>query len=204
MDFDINNSRSAYLASAEKQARALDKHQEHYLQITMSKGTVYIWTGIGAGKTTSAIGVALRQVAHKQKVIIIQFMKGRKDVGEYMIRQRLKPYYEIYQFGTKKWVDLKNPSEQDRALAHEGLAFAFECLKKKPSLIILDEINLAVAVGLLTSDEVIKFLDSAPAKTSVYLTGRYASKKLIDRADYATEFVTIKQKQIKARKGIEY
>jgi cob(I)alamin adenosyltransferase len=204
MDSDTGNCCIINLAFAEEQARAFDKYQRNYFQITMSKGTVYLWTGIGAGKTTSSIGVALRQVAHKQKVIIIQFMKGRKDVGEYIIRNRLKPYYEIYQFGTKKWINLKNPSEEDRALAHEGLAFAFECLKKKPSLIILDEINLAVAVGLLTSNQVIKFLDSAPAKTSVYLTGRYASKKLIDRADYATEFVTIKQKKIKARKGIEY
>ena len=170
----------------------------------MKKGTVYLWTGTGAGKTTSALGVALRQAGHKRKVIIIQFMKGRKDIGEYKIRNKLKPYYEIYQFGTKKFVNLKKPSALDKKLAHKALAFAYEALKKKPKLLILDEVNLAAATGLLSDDEIITFLDSVPYSTIIYMTGRYASKKLIDRADFATEFVTLKQKKIKARKGIEY
>jgi cob(I)alamin adenosyltransferase len=168
------------------------------------KGIVYLWTGTGAGKTTSALGVALRQVGHKQKVIIIQFMKGRKDIGEYKIRNRLKPYYEIYQFGTKKLVDLKNPSKKDKELAEKGLEFAYKALKKKPKLLILDEINLAAAIKLLKVDDIIKFLDKVPAETSVYLTGRYAPLKLAKRADYVTLFKTMKQKKIKARKGIEY
>jgi len=169
------------------------------------KGVVYLWTGIGAGKTTSALGTALRQAGHRHKAIIIQFMKGRKDIGEYKIRNRLKPYYEIYQFGKRGWVNLKKPSKKDRELAKKGLAFAYKCLKKKPYLLVLDEINLAVAIGLLSAKEVIKFLDDVPAGTSVYLTGRYAPKALIDRADFATEFVTLKQpKKITARKGIEY
>lgn len=171
----------------------------------MKKGLVYLWTGIGAGKTASALGIALRQVGHRQKAIVIQFMKGRKDIGEYLVRNKLKPYYEIYQFGRKGWVDLKKPSKEDKELARKGLAFAYKCLKKKPYLLILDEINLAVAINLLSAKEVIDFLDKVPSKTSVYLTGRYASKALIDRADYATEFVTLKQpRKIIARKGIEY
>lgn len=171
----------------------------------MKKGLVYIWTGIGAGKTTSALGVALRQAGHKQKAIVIQFMKGRKDIGEYKVRNRLKPYYEIYQFGRKGWVNLKKPSIQDKEIAKKGLAFAYKCLKKKPHLIVLDEINLAVAAKLLAAKEVIDFLNKVPVKTSVYLTGRYAPKELIDRADYATEFVTLKQpRKMSARKGIEY
>lgn len=171
----------------------------------MKRGLVYLWTGIGAGKTASALGIALRQVGHKQKVVVIQFMKGRKDIGEYLVRNKLKPYYEIYQFGRKGWIDLKNPSKEDKELAKKGLAFAYKCLKKKPHLLILDEINLAVAIGLLSASEVIAFLDKVPAKTSVYMTGRYAPKALIDRADYATEFVTLKQpKKMIARKGIEY
>lgn len=171
----------------------------------MKKGLVYIWTGIGAGKTTSALGVALRQAGHRQKAIVIQFMKGRKDIGEYKIRNRLKPYYEIYQFGRKGWVNLKHPSKEDKEIAHKGLAFAYKCLKKKPHLLVLDEINLAVAAKLLAAKEVIDFLNKVPAKTSVYLTGRHAPKELIDRADYATEFVTLKQpKKMTARKGIEY
>lgn len=173
--------------------------------IKMKKGLVYLWTGIGAGKTTSALGVALRQAGHKHKSIIIQFMKGRKDVGEYKIRNKLRPYYEIHQFGKKGWVNLKKPTKKDKEYAKKGLAFAYKCLKKKPHLLVLDEINLAVAIGLLTAKEVIDFLDKVPAKTSVYMTGRYAPKSLIDRADFATEFVTLKQpKKMVARRGIEY
>ena len=171
------------------------------------KPLIYIWTGVGAGKTTSALGVALRQVAHKQKVIIIQFMKGRKDVGEYIIKDRLKPYYEIYQFGRKGWVNLKNPSKRDKKLAQEGFDFAIKIAKKKkPNLLILDEINLAAAIGLLDPKKVIERIDKEiPARIIVYMTGRYAPKEFIDRADYATEFVTLKQpKVIKAKKGIEY
>jgi cob(I)alamin adenosyltransferase len=167
-------------------------------------GLIYIWTGTGAGKTTSALGVALRQVAHRQKVIIIQFMKGRKDIGEYKIRNKLKPYYEIYQFGTEKLVDLKNPSEKDKELAQKGLEFAYKALKKKPKLLILDEINLAAAVKLIKVDDIIKFLDKVPSSTAVYLTGRYAPLKLTKRADFVTLFKTAKQKKVKAKKGIEY
>ena len=57
------------------------------------KGNVYLWTGDGWGKTTSALGVALRAVGHKQKVVVVQFMKGRKNIGEYKIMKKLKPYY---------------------------------------------------------------------------------------------------------------
>ena len=175
------------------------------LKMERKKGIVYLWTGMGAGKTTSALGVALRQAGHKQKAIIIQFMKGRKDIGEYKIRNKLKPYYEIHQFGGEELVDLENPSKKDREFARKGLEFAYKCLEKRPHLLVLDEINLAVAIGLLTAGEVIDFLDKVPAETSIYLTGRYASKTLIDRADFATEFVTLKQpKKIIARKGIEY
>jgi cob(I)alamin adenosyltransferase len=171
----------------------------------MKRGLVYLWTGEGAGKTTSALGVALRQAGHRHKTIIIQFMKGRKDIGEYKIRDKLRPYYEIYQFGTRAWVSIKNPSEKDKAYAQKGLEFAYKCLKKKPHLLILDEINLAVAVGLLKSKQVIDFLDKVPAKTSVYMTGRRAPNSLIKRADFATRFTTIKQpRKMIARKGIEY
>ncbi|MBI4141009.1 cob(I)yrinic acid a,c-diamide adenosyltransferase, partial [Candidatus Woesearchaeota archaeon] len=157
------------------------------------KALVYVWTGTGSGKTTSALGAALRQAGHGHKVIFIQFMKGRKYIGEYKIMKRLKPNYQIFQFGREGWVDTKHPEQKDKELAHKGLDFAYDAIKKKPDLLVLDEINIAVAIGLLPEEDVITFLDAVPQQTVVYLTGRYAPPKIMWRADYVTEFVTLKQ-----------
>ncbi len=166
---------------------------------------IYLWTGHGAGKTTSALGVALREIGHKQKVVVIQFMKGRKDIGEYLIKNKLKPYYEIHQFGRKGFVNLNNPSEEDKKRAKEALEFAEKKLKENPHLLILDEINLACAIGLLDTKEVIKFLNKAPKKVNIYLIGRYAPKELIKKADFVNEVIELKHpKYWKAKKGIEY
>lgn len=169
------------------------------------KAPVYLWTGNGWGKTTSALGAALRCLGHSYKVVIIQFMKGRKDrIGEYKIKKSL-PGFEIYQFGRKGWVNLKKPSDEDRKLARKGLEFAKKKAKEKPFLLVLDEINLAVAIGLLNEKEVINFLDKIPEKVHVYMTGRYATKGLIKRADYANEIVLRKgPKKLIGEKGIDY
>jgi len=172
----------------------------------MKKNNVYLWTGNGWGKTTSALGVALRAIGHGHKVIIVQFMKGRKDIGEYKIQKRLKPNYKIYQFGTKKFIYLKNPSQQDKKLAQQGFEYAKKIIEQKPNLLILDEINLAARIGLLNTNEIIKFLDKVPKNINMYLTGRYAPKKLIERADYVTDIREIKSPPLtkKAKKGIDY
>ena len=119
--------------------------------------------------------------------------------------KRLKPNYQIYQFGRPGWVDIKNPEQQDKELARKGLEFAYKSIKKKPDLLVLDEINIAVAVGLLPEKDVLELLDKIPAGTAVYMTGRYATPKLIWRADYVTEFVTLKQpEKIVPKKGIDW
>jgi len=166
---------------------------------------IYLWTGNGWGKTTSSLGVALRAIGHKKKVIIIQFMKGRKYIGEYKISKKLKPYYNIYQFGRKDFVNLKNPSLKDRILAGKGFEFIDKAVKQKPFLLILDEINLACAIKLLDTVKVIEKLKKIPDKITVYLTGRYAPKKLINIADYVTEIKARKHPRFyKTRKGIDY
>ena len=173
----------------------------------LKKNNIYLWTGNGWGKTTSAIGVAVRAVGHGKKVVIIQFMKGRKDrIGEYRARKLLGKNYEIHQFGRPGWVKLQKPAEADIKLAEQGLEFARQAAKKKPFLLILDEINLAIAIGLLKLEEVIDFLDKVPSQTTVYLTGRFAPKKLIARADYATQIEPIKHPLLleRAKAGIDY
>lgn len=169
-------------------------------------GYLYLYTGNGGGKTTNALGLALRCVGHRQKVVIIQFLKWWRNTGEYKIRRKLAPYYEIYLFGRKGWHGLSNLGEEDKKLAKKALKFAEKIVKeKKPHLLVLDEINLAVHCGLIDVKEVLAFLDKIPKKTDVVLTGRYAPKELIERAEFVNEVVDVKHpEQTVTRKGIQY
>lgn len=169
-------------------------------------GYVYLYTGTGAGKTANALGLALRSVGHKHKVIMIQFLKWWKNTGEYKMRRTLAPYFEIYQFGRKGWHGLNNLGEQDKRLAQDALKFAQKIVKeKKPHLLILDEVNLALHCKLLEVGEVLDFLNKLPKKTDVVLTGRFAPKELIDRAEFVNEIVDIKHpKEMVTTRGIQY
>lgn len=169
----------------------------------MSKGNIFLITGNGAGKTTAALGAALRACGHKQSVVMVQFMKGRKDIGEYKIQKQLKTF-KVYQFGRKQFVDLKHPELEDMKLAAKGLEFIRK-LKKWPEVLIVDELNLAISTGMLTAEEVIAVLNKIPAKCNVFITGRYASPKMMEYADYVNEILLIKApKEMKTRKGIEF
>lgn len=169
-------------------------------------GYIYLYTGTGAGKTTNALGLALRSVGHKRKVVIIQFLKWWKKTGEYKIRKMLSPYYEIYQFGRRGWHGLSNLGEKDKKLAQKALKFAEKIVEeKKPHLLILDEINLALHCKLLEVKDVLELLDKIPKKTDVVLTGRFAPKELLDRVDFVNEIVDIKSpKEMVTTKGIQY
>jgi cob(I)alamin adenosyltransferase len=169
-------------------------------------GYVYLYTGMGAGKTTNALGLALRSVGHKRKVIIIQFLKWWKNTGEYKIRKILAPYYEIYQFGREGWHGLGNLGEEDKELAHKALRFAEKIVKeRKPHLLVLDEVNLALHCKLLDVKEVLKFLDRMPRKTDVVLTGRFAPIELVKRAEFVNEIIAIKYpEKIVTTRGIQY
>jgi len=185
-------------------------------------GHIYLYTGTGAGKTTNALGLALRSVGHKHKVVIIQFLKYWKSTGEYKIKDKLKPYYEIYQFGRPGWFKLdgspkvyrfgkkkfivRNLSDADKLFAKKGLEFAKKVVReKKPHLLILDEINLALHWKLLDIKEVIKFLKSIPKKTDVVLTGRFAPKELYKIADFVNVIKDVKfPRKIPTKKGIQY
>lgn len=172
-----------------------------------NRGYVHLYTGEGEGKTITAFGLALRALGHGQRVIVVQFMKGRKNVGEYKIKKKLGKNYEVRQFGRKEFIELKNPSKRDYELAKKGLKFAREALKRKPNLLILDEINLATATGLLKLEDVIDLLKQVPENTVIVLTGRRAPKELIEISDLATEMKEIKhpmQRGVPARRGVEY
>lgn len=168
-------------------------------------GYIYLYTGTGAGKTTNALGLALRSIGHGHKVIVIQFMKWWKKTGEYKFMRMMPRYYEIHQFGREGWVGLKNLTEEDKRLAEKGLKFAEKCLKKKPNLLVLDEINLAIYCKLLSARDVLRLLKRIPKNTDVVLTGRYAPKELVKRADFVNVIKDMKHpKKIPATKGIQY
>ncbi len=186
-------------------------------------GYVYVYTGEGAGKTTNALGLALRTVGHKKKAIIIQFLKWWKNIGEYKIKKKLSPYYEIYQFGRPGWLNLsgrrkrvirvngekivvRDINELDKKICEKALEFAEKIMrKKKPRLLVLDEVNLAMHYKLLDVEKVLKFLEKIPKNTHVVLTGRYAPKKILERAEFVNEIKLVKMpKHMVTTEGVQY
>ena len=169
------------------------------------RGTIYLYTGEGGGKTTNALGLALRCVGHGRRAVIIQFLKWWRNTGEYKIKKRLYPEYQIHQFGRRGWKGLSNLDERDRELTRKGLEFAKKVTKEKPHLLVLDEINLALDCKLIAVNEVIDFLKTVPKETSVVLTGRRAPKELMEFADFVNEVMDIKHpEEIPTVRGIQY
>jgi cob(I)alamin adenosyltransferase len=168
-------------------------------------GYIYLYIGTGAGKTTNALGLALRSLGHNHKVIIIQFMKAHKDTGEVKIAKKLRPYYSITPVGRKGWINFKAPSQEDKAAVAKGMALAYKALKAKPNLLVLDELALAAWGKLVPTKEVIKLLKAVPKKTNVVITGRYAPRALISSADFVNEIKEVRYpKKMIAVKGINW
>lgn len=183
-------------------------------------GYIYLYTGPGGGKTANALGLALRSVGHKKKVVIIQFLKWRKDIGEYLIKDKLRDYYEIYQFGREAWLGKKdsiedfggekfkveNATDRDKELAEDALAFAAKFMQeKKPHLLVLDEINLAAHWKLLEVKKVLELLNKIPKETTVIMTGRHAPQEFIDRAEFVNVIQDVKMpKKFELTEGIQY
>ena len=168
---------------------------------------IQIYTGNGKGKTTAALGLALRAVGHGFKVIMIQFMKGKINYGE-LESAKLLPNFTIEQYGRPDFVNPENPDKIDIDLAKQALKRAKEIIKsQKYDMVILDEINIAISFGLIEVDEVIDIIKQTPQKTELILTGRNAPAELEKYADLISEVREIKhhfQKGVSARKGIEY
>ena len=169
------------------------------------KGYVQVYTGDGKGKTSAALGLALRAAGAGLKVYIGQFMKKGK-YSELKSLQKLKDNITIAQFGRARFIRQKI-AEEDKLQARRG----FEKIKKiirsgKYDLVILDEINVALSYGLLSKEEVIGIIKSRPKTQEIVLTGRNAPRDIVKLADLVTEMKEIKHyfsKGVKARTGIE-
>jgi cob(I)alamin adenosyltransferase len=171
------------------------------------KGYIQVYTGKGKGKTTAALGVALRAAGHGLKTYIGQFLKGQ-DYGELQSIQELSDRITLEQFGRRGFIHVtKDPDEEDFDRAKSGLNRCEKAmLSGKYTIIILDEINVAMYFKLLTEKDIHDFLDKKPENIEVILTGRYAPDSLIERADLVTEMKETKHyhnKGVQARKGIE-
>jgi len=171
------------------------------------RGYIQVYTGSGKGKTTAALGLALRAAGHKQRVYIGQFLKGQM-YGELISAKLLSPYITIEQFGRTGFIHVtKDPDKEDIQKAKRGLKKCKEAmLSLKYRIIVLDEINVAVYFNLLTEKEILEFLDQKPEGVEIILTGRYAPAVFLKRADLVTEMKEKKhyyKKGVKAREGIE-
>jgi cob(I)alamin adenosyltransferase len=186
----------------------------------MKMGYIYLYTGTGGGKTANALGLALRTVGHNKKAVIVQFCKWRKDTGEVLVKEKLGDLYEIYLFGREVWLGkekmtaefggakfkVEAVTDRDKEIAENGLAFAAKIMQeKKPDLLVLDEVNLAVHWKLLDAKKVLEFLEKVPTGTTVILTGRYAPQELIDRADFVNVVQEVKMpEKFELTRGIQY
>ena len=171
------------------------------------KGYIQVYTGNGKGKTTAALGLALRAAGHGLRTYIGQFLKGQA-YGELAAVRKLKPLIIIGQFGRKGFVHVtENPDEEDIRRARAGLEKCRRAmLSGLYSIVVLDEINVALHFRLLEEKDVLGLLDQKPAEVELVLTGRYAPPSIVRRADLVTEMKDRKHyyaRGVRARMGIE-
>ncbi|SYZ74108.1 Cob(I)yrinic acid a,c-diamide adenosyltransferase [Candidatus Zixiibacteriota bacterium] len=174
------------------------------------KGLLVVYTGDGKGKTTAALGMTVRAVGYDWKVCIIQFIKGSWKYGELDGIKKLAPNVELNVMGEGfvGIIDDQKSIEIHRAAARKAFETALEKMASgKYELVILDELNVAVNLGLITRDELEEIVKKKPEKLHLVITGRGAIKWLIDQADLVTEMKEIKhpyQKGILAQKGVDF
>jgi len=164
-------------------------------------------TGDGKGKTTAALGLALRAVGHGQQVCIIQFMKGDPNYGELQALRQYLPMIRLESTGTTDFVDRDNPTPTDLDEAERGIVMAEEAVQQGYNLVILDEINVAIDFGLIPLERVLRLIKNRPPHSHLLLTGRYAPQPLLDLADTVSTISDTKHhfyKGIPAQPGIEH
>ncbi len=170
-----------------------------------AKGLVHVYTGDGKGKTTAALGLALRASGQGMKVIVIQFVKGDADCGEHLFAAK-HHLFEMIQMA--KGNCFTKPSELLRQDATKTFAYASEVIASDNyGLVILDEILIALSKGLLNVSEVLDLINRKPDSVELVLTGRNAPPEVIEAADLVTEMRMVchpRQKGIPGRRGIEF
>jgi cob(I)alamin adenosyltransferase len=175
-----------------------------------NKGLLIVYTGDGKGKTTAALGMTVRAVGYDWKVAIIQFIKGSWKYGELDGLKRLAPNVELNVMGEGfvGIIDDNKSIDEHRLAARKAFELAMEKIRSgQYNLVILDELNVAVNLGLISREELQEVVERKPKDLHLVITGRGAIKWLIDQADLVTEMKEIKhpyQKGILAQKGVDF
>jgi cob(I)alamin adenosyltransferase len=184
-----------------------------------TKGLVQVYTGAGKGKTTAALGLAVRAAGHGLRTCFVQFMKKGWESGERAALAKLAPAIEVHVFGAAEWGDRTQaapdtpwwglpPSEEDRAQAREAFEFARRAATGGDwHLVVLDEVFAAVKYGLVSVEDVLGLMRAKSSRVELVLTGREAPPEVIEAADLVTEMTEVKhpfEQGVQARKGIEY
>ncbi len=170
-------------------------------------GLVQVFTGEGRGKTSAALGTAIRALGNGLKVRIVAFMKASRASGEWNVLDGMAGV-SVSRFGGDRLMDPENPQPKDKEQAAAALAAGREALLSGDyDLVILDEINVATAWHLIDITDVVALIEGKPESVELILTGRYADKEIVRRADLVTEMLNIKhpyEQGTAAREGFDY
>lgn len=171
-------------------------------------GYVQIYTGDGKGKTTASLGLVLRAAGYGHRSCIVSFLKGDPNYGELRFIREHMPMVDYHLAGRMSFVDPANPDPEDVAIARAGFETAREAVMSgEYHIVVCDEINVAVSLGLVSVDELLELCANKPEHVEIVLTGRDAAPELIERADLVTEMRHVKHfydAGIAARRGIEF
>lgn len=156
-------------------------------------GYVQVYTGDGKGKTTASLGLVCRAAGYGHRACIVSFLKGDPNYGELRFIREHMPMVDYHLAGRMNFVDPSDPAPEDVAIAVEGMQHAREAVASgEYQLVVLDEVNVAATLGLVTEEEVLDLLDAKADHVEVVLTGRDAPDSFVERADLVTEMRMVK------------
>ncbi len=171
------------------------------------KGYVQVYTGNGKGKTTAALGLALRAAGNGMKTYIAQFMKKREYNEIISIKKYLNDYIEVEQFGLPEFHHSGKVSKEERKCAMHGVEAVKKAIdSKKYNIVILDEVNVLLYFKIIDKKYILEIIKNKPENMELILTGRYAPEEIMEKADLITEMKEIKHyftENVHARNGIE-
>jgi cob(I)alamin adenosyltransferase len=191
-----------------KMQRRKEVQEQRLAERSQEKGLIIVHTGTGKGKTTAALGMVLRSLGHGFRVGIVQFIKGAWEPAEKAVLGQWQEQLEFYAMGEGFTWETQD-RERDIQKAQEAWQKSLSLIRNRDyQLVLLDEINVALKLGYLDSEEILAGLAQKPESSHVILTGRGAPSALIEKADLVTEMTLIKHpfrdQAIKAQPGIEY
>jgi len=172
----------------------------------LKQGYIQVYTGDGKGKTTASLGVALRVLGNGGKVYYAQFIKGKKISSEFTALRIFNENFVHKAYGKGRFI-INGPDNEDKELAKKGLEECSGILSSgKYDLVVMDELNVALKIGLVDLKNVLEAVKSKHPQTELIITGRYAKNEITELADLVTEMKMIRhyyKKGVPARKGIE-